>query len=214
MSMARETAQQKLERLTRTERELTRELGRPILIAGIDEVGRGPLAGPVVTACVCLPLEDLIEGVDDSKKLSEKKREALYPLILEKAVYAKTAWLWPKEIDRINILNATKRAMEECARDFSGDVILVDAVEGIVLPCRHQSIVHGDAISYMIAAASIVAKVERDRYMTDLDKTYPGYGFAQHKGYGTPQHIAAIREKGLCPMHRRSFCEKFAGGGK
>ena len=147
--------------------------------------------------------------MDDSKKLSEKKREALYPKIIEAAAYVKTAWLWQDEIDRINILNATKKAMEQCAAGFTGDVILVDAVDGISLPCPHKSIVRGDAISYMIAAASIVAKVERDEYMKKLAVKYPAYGFEQNKGYGTAQHIAALRQYGPCELHRKSFISKF-----
>ena len=117
-----------------------------------------------------------------------------------------------KTIDEINILNATKRAMEECAADFPGDVILIDAVSGLSLPCRSVSIVHGDALSYMIAAASVVAKVERDRYMIALDREYPQYGFARNKGYGTAEHIEAIRKYGPCPAHRKSFIGKFTSG--
>ena len=207
----RESDQQKLERLAATEKALCREAGRRLLIAGMDEVGRGPLAGPVVTACVCLDLDNLVPGVDDSKKLSEKKREALYPLLMEKAVYARTAWVWQDEIDRVNILNATKMAMRQCAEGFQGDLILVDAVEGLALPCPSRSLIHGDALSYMIAAASVIAKVERDRYMIRADELYPGYGFKDNKGYGTKEHIQAIREKGPCPLHRRSFIGHFIG---
>ena len=155
----RETPQEKLERLTAIERGLWAE-GR--VIAGIDEVGRGPLAGPVVTACVCIPQDRLVPGVDDSKKLSEKRREALYPLLLEAADYAETAFVGPDVIDEINILQATRRAMETCAAGFGGDIILIDAVEGLRLPCQARSLIHGDALSYMIGAASIVAKVARD----------------------------------------------------
>ena len=143
------------------------------------------------------------------KKLSEKRREALYPQIIENAAYVKTAWIWQDEIDRINILNATKRAMELCAADFRGELILVDAVDGIQLPCPHKSIVHGDAISYMIAAASVVAKVERDRFMVEAAEKYPAYGFDKNKGYGTVEHIKALREYGPCELHRRSFITKF-----
>ena len=207
----RETAEQKLERLSSTERTLFGEAGHRLLIAGIDEVGRGPLAGPVVTACVCLDMDSLVPGVDDSKKLSEKRREALYPLLMERALYARTAWVWQEEIDRVNILNATKSAMEKCAEGFHGDLILVDAVEGLNLPCPHRSLIHGDALSYMIAAASVVAKVERDRYMEKADALYPGYGFKDNKGYGTQEHIRAIRELGPCPLHRRSFIGHFIG---
>lgn len=207
--MARESAQEKLIRLTQIERAENEHAGRVLMIAGIDEVGRGPLAGPVVTACVSMSLDKLVPGVDDSKKLSEKKREELYALIKENADYAETAWIWQDEIDRINILNATKKAMETCAANFKGDLIFVDAVDGILLPCAHKSILHGDALSYMIGAASIVAKVERDRYMAQMDEKYPMYGFKQNKGYGTAQHIEAIKKYGPCELHRRSFITKF-----
>lgn len=207
--MARESAQEKLIRLTQIERAENECAGRVLMIAGIDEVGRGPLAGPVVTACVSMSLDKLVPGVDDSKKLSEKKREELYALIKENADYAETAWIWQDEIDRINILNATKKAMETCAANFKGDLIFVDAVDGILLPCAYKSILHGDALSYMIGAASIVAKVERDRYMAQMDAKYPMYGFAQNKGYGTAQHIEAIKKYGPCELHRMSFITKF-----
>ena len=207
--MARESAQEKLIRLTQIERAENESAGRILMIAGIDEVGRGPLAGPVVTACVSMSLDKLVPGVDDSKKLSEKKREELYALIKENADYAETAWIWQDEIDRINILNATKKAMETCAANFKGDLIFVDAVDGILLPCAHKSILHGDALSYMIGAASIVAKVERDRYMAQMDEKYPMYGFKQNKGYGTAQHIEAIKKYGPCELHRKSFITKF-----
>ena len=198
----RETPEEKLERLTQIERGLW---ARGLAVAGIDEVGRGPLAGPVVTACVCIPPERLALGVDDSKKLSEKRREALYPQLIAAADYARTCFLPPEVIDEVNILNATRRAMETCAAGFDGDIILVDAVKDLRLPCEARALIHGDALSYMIGAASIVAKVERDRYMIELDARYPMYGFARNKGYGTAEHIAALREYGPCPAHRRSF---------
>lgn len=203
----RETAQEKLFRLTRMEAELWACGAR---VAGIDEVGRGPLAGPVAAACVCIPEGRLVPGVDDSKKLSEKRREALYPLLMEAAEYVRTAFLPPEDIDRMNILAATRAAMEQCAAGFSG-VFLVDAVTGLHLPGEARPIVHGDALSYMIAAASIVAKVERDRYMVELDAQYPQYGFARNKGYGTAEHIAALRAYGPCPVHRRTFIKNFVG---
>ena len=204
----RETAQEKLERLTVLERELWDAGQMP---GGIDEVGRGPLAGPVVTACVSIPRDRLVLGVDDSKKLSEKKREQLYPLLLEAADYAETCFLGPEVIDEINILAATRRAMETCAAGFRGDVLLIDAVEGLSLPCPARALIHGDALSYMIGAASIVAKVARDRYMISLDEKYPMYGFARNKGYGTAEHIAALKKYGPCPEHRRSFIGKILG---
>ena len=203
--MRRETNEEKLLRLTEIERGLWAE-GH--VVAGIDEVGRGPLAGPVVTACVSIPQDKLVPGVDDSKKLSEKRREALYPQLLAAAEYAETCFIWPEEIDGINILNATKKAMETCAAAFEGDVILVDAVQGLRLPCEARPLIHGDALSYMIGAASVVAKVTRDRYMIEMDAQYPMYGFARNKGYGTAEHIAAIRQYGPCPLHRRSFIGK------
>ncbi len=206
----RETAQEKLVRLTRLERELW---ARGLCVAGIDEVGRGPLAGPVVTACVSIPQGRLVPGVDDSKKLSEKRREALFPLLLEAADYAETCFIGPDVIDEINILSATKRAMETCAAGFGGNdsVILVDAVEGLRLPCEARALIHGDALSYMIGAASIVAKVTRDRYMVEQDAIYPMYGFARNKGYGTAEHIAALKKYGPCPLHRRGFIGKILG---
>ena len=197
----RETPEEKLMRLTQIERELWAE---GLSIAGIDEVGRGPLAGPVVTACVSIPESRLVPGVDDSKKLSEKRREQLFPLLMEAADYAETAFVWPETIDEINILNATKRAMETCAAGFRG-VFLIDAVQGLRLPGEARALVHGDALSYMIGAASIVAKVTRDRFMVELDAQYPAYGFARNKGYGTAEHIAALKRFGPCPAHRRSF---------
>ena len=198
----RETPQEKLERLTTIERGLWAE---GLRVAGIDEVGRGPLAGPVVTACVCIPQARLVPGVDDSKKLSEKRREALFPLLLAAADYAETCFIGPEVIDELNILNATRRAMETCAAGFRGGLFLIDAVQGLSLPGEARPIVHGDALSYMIGAASIVAKVTRDRYMVELDARYPMYGFARNKGYGTAEHIAALKKYGPCPEHRRSF---------
>lgn len=203
----RETPQEKLIRLTQIEEELWAQGKR---IAGIDEVGRGPLAGPVVTACVSIPKDKLILGVDDSKKLSEKKREALYDSLREAAEYCETCFIDPEVIDEINILAATKRAMETCGAGFDG-IFLIDAVTGLHLPGEIRPIVHGDALSYMIGAASIIAKVTRDRYMVELDEKYPMYGFARNKGYGTAEHVAALKKYGPCPEHRRSFIGKILG---
>ncbi|HIS02585.1 MAG TPA: ribonuclease HII [Candidatus Pullichristensenella avicola] len=204
----RESAEAKLARLTRIETDLWAQGAR---VAGIDEVGRGPLAGPVAAACVCISPQKLVPGVDDSKKLSEKRREAIYPLLLEAADYVRTAFIAPEVIDEVNILNATKMAMEQCAAGFDG-LFLVDAVTDLRLPGEAHSIIHGDALSYMIGAASIVAKVERDRYMLQLDARYPQYGFARNKGYGTAEHIAALKAYGPCPAHRRTFIGRILGG--
>lgn len=211
MSMKRETADEKLERLTRIERALW--AGGKARVAGIDEVGRGPLAGPVVAACVCMPPDALLHYVDDSKKLTQSRREALYEQIKSRALCAYTAWVDETTIDQINILNATRRAMEECGARASAEVYLIDAVEGLKLPGEARAIIKGDAISYMIAAASIIAKVERDRYMIELDDIYPQYGFMRNKGYGTSEHIRALREHGPCPAHRLTFIKSFIGGG-
>lgn len=181
------------------------------LIGGIDEAGRGPLAGPVVVAGVIMPLgeSDLIDGVNDSKKLSAKKRDKLYDEILAKAIDVQVAVVDNKTIDEINILNATKQGMLQCIEGFSEvDCVLIDAVK-LDTSVRTLSIVHGDALSYSIAAASIVAKVTRDRMMEEFDKSYPQYGFAKHKGYGIAAHIAALKQYGPCPIHRRSFIGHF-----
>ena len=173
-------------------------------ICGIDEAGRGPLAGPVVVAAVIMPKDSMIEGVNDSKKVSEKKREKLYELIIEEAISYSVGIVDQNEIDRINILNATKAGLTEAVRTLKvkPELILVDA---LTCGVPYQSIIKGDAKSYSIAAASIIAKVTRDRIMREWDKVYPQYGFERHKGYGTAAHIAAIKENGLCPLHRLSF---------
>ena len=196
----------RLQEISRTDREIW-ETGRAF--AGIDEAGRGPLCGPVAAACVVMPKEPLLLYVDDSKKLTEKRREALYDKILETAVYAKVILASPEEIDRVNILNATKNAMALAAKDAPCDLFLVDAIDRLDVAGEVRGIVHGDALCYSIAAASILAKVTRDRLMRELDETYPQYGFAKNKGYGTAQHIAALREYGPCPAHRRSFIGHF-----
>jgi len=181
-----------------------------MLVAGADEVGRGPLAGPVVAAAVLLPPGCLIEGVDDSKKLSERKREQLYERIREKAVAYGVGWVGPERIDEINILQATREAFGLAyeAMEIKPDILLVDAVKGLAIPVRQEAIIHGDALCHSIGAASILAKVERDRYMRQQAALYPGYGFETHKGYGTAAHMAAIRQLGPCPLHRRSFIRK------
>lgn len=177
-------------------------------LCGIDEAGRGPLAGPVVVAAVILPKESKIEGVNDSKKVSEKKRELLYEQIIAEAISYSVAIIDEKEIDRINILNATKVGVTTAIQGLSvrPDRILIDALSGIdTCQIPYDSIVKGDAKCYSIAAASILAKVTRDRMMRKMDELYPLYGFEKHKGYGTAAHMQAIREYGLCPIHRRSF---------
>ena len=178
-------------------------------LAGIDEVGRGPLAGPVTTACCMLPLDEPIDKINDSKKLSESRREKLFELITEKAAFS-VASVSNEEIDELNILEATKKAMRECAGELMPvpELILIDAVK-LDLGVKTESIIHGDALSYNIAAASIIAKVTRDRFMTEADKLYPQYGFARNKGYGTAEHIAALKKYGPCPLHRRTFIKNF-----
>lgn len=177
-------------------------------IAGIDEAGRGPLAGPVVVGCVMLPKESFIEGINDSKKVPEKKRELLYEKIINESIAWSVGIVDQYEIDEINILNATKKALTMSIKNLKmkPDRILVDALENIdTCSIPYTSIVKGDAKNYSIAAASIIAKVTRDRIMREWDKVYPQYGFAIHKGYGTQKHILAIRENGLCMLHRKSF---------
>ena len=175
------------------------------VVAGIDEVGRGPLAGNVVTACVVMPAEPVLPWVDDSKKLSETRREKVFQEIMDIALYVGIGQVSPEEIDRINILEATKKAMREAAAQVPADIFLIDAVTGLGLNGQEVPIIKGDATSYAIAAASIVAKVTRDRQMQELDNLYPQYGFARNKGYGTAEHVAALKEYGPCPAHRRTF---------
>ena len=192
-------------------------------IAGIDEAGRGPLAGPVVVACCLMPKNSMIEGVNDSKKVSEKKREKLYDLITQEAISYGVGIIGQKEIDEINILQATKKGLTIAIKEMEKklaenpelginkpDAILVDALTKIDTDgIPYKSIIHGDAISYSIACSSIIAKVTRDRIMRQWDEIYPEYGFAKHKGYGTAAHIKAIKEYGLCPLHRISFTKNF-----
>ena len=182
-------------------------------IAGVDEVGRGPLAGPVVCAAVIMPLAeaDILVGVDDSKKLSEKKREQLSALIKEKALCYKIVEIDEKTIDEINILEATKLGMKRAIEGLEQkpDVVLTDGNMTIDIPFPQTSVIHGDALSYSIGAASIIAKVYRDHLMDEYAKTYPAYAFEKNKGYGTAAHIQGIKEHGLCPIHRRTFTKKF-----
>ena len=185
-------------------------------VAGVDEAGRGPLAGPVVAAAVILPEGFFIPGVNDSKKLTAAKREALYDVILASAIAAGTGIVGHEEIDSINILQATFRAMHQALAALSvvPGHILVDGnrFSGTGIP--FTTIVDGDALSHSIAAASIIAKVTRDRLLCDYDRLYPAYGFARHKGYGTAQHRAAIVAHGPCPIHRRTFLSGILEGAR
>lgn len=180
-------------------------------IAGIDEAGRGPLAGPVCAAAVILPEGLEIDGLDDSKRLSDKKRRVLYDQIVQKAVAYGVALVDEKTIDAINILQATFLAMRRAAAQLClrPALVLVDGNRDPALPVRAETVVKGDSLSANIAAASILAKVTRDQLMEALDREYPLYGFAVHKGYGTKAHYAALREYGPCPIHRMTFLRKF-----
>lgn len=181
-------------------------------IAGIDEAGRGPLAGPVVVGIVIMKPESFIEGINDSKKISEKKREMLYEKITEEAIDWAVGIVDQEEIDEINILNATKKALKIAITNLKTkpERLVVDALEHMdTCGIPYTSIIKGDAKVYSISAASIIAKVTRDRIMKEYDEIYPAYGFAQHKGYGTAKHIQAIKEIGPCPLHRKSFIKNF-----
>ena len=177
------------------------------LIAGMDEVGRGPLAGPVCVACVIMPLDDIIEGVDDSKKLSEKKRNELFEKIKEKAIAYQIEMVDEQKIDEINILEATKLCMKNAVQGLTlkPDVVLVDAISKLDINVPVRGIIKGDALSYSIGCASILAKVTRDNFMCEIAKEYPEYGFEKHKGYGTKVHIEALKQIGPCEYHRLSF---------
>ncbi len=209
--------EKEIERLKELKKEEEKFYKQGILtVCGIDEAGRGPLAGPVVVACAMMKPDSMIEGVNDSKKISEKKREKIYEQIIEEAVAYGVAIIDQNEIDEINILNATKKGLTMCIKEVENklnekpEVILVDALTKIDTDgIPYKSIIHGDSLSYSIAAASIIAKVTRDRIMRQWDEVYPQYGFAKHKGYGTKMHIDAIKEYGLCPLHRRSFTKNF-----
>lgn len=203
---------ERLENLKKIENEIYLKDKNINYICGIDEAGRGPLAGPVVVASVILPKDSMIEGVNDSKKVSEKKREVVYEQIINEAISYSVGIIDQEEIDRINILNATKLGLTTSIKELQvkPDLILVDALEHIdTLGIPYTSIIKGDAKSYSIAAASIIAKVTRDRIMREFDSIYPVYGFEKHKGYGTAAHIAAIKEHGICAIHRKSFVKNF-----
>ena len=180
-------------------------------VCGVDEVGRGPLAGPVVCAAVIMPLDDVVEGVDDSKKLSAKKRGKLYGQIIEKAVAYAICRVEPQVIDEINILQATRLCMKNAVESLEilPDFVLTDGNMTLDISIPQKSIIKGDYYSYSIGAASVVAKVYRDNLMDEYDKEFPEYAFASNKGYGTAAHIEAIERFGLSSVHRRSFTKKW-----
>ena len=194
-----------LEEMLKYERTLWAE-GKEF-VAGVDEVGRGPLAGPVVTAAVILPHDFNILGVNDSKKLSPKKRDELYDIIMEKALAVSIGRRESERIDEINILEATKEAMADAilGLKIKPDHVLIDALTLKTVNLPQTGIIHGDATSVSIAAASIIAKVTRDREMIEMDKLYPGYAFESNKGYGTKAHYEGLAALGPCPIHRQSF---------
>jgi len=205
--------EKEIERLTLLKEEEKKLYEKNIqYICGIDEAGRGPLAGPVVVGAVILPENSFIEGVNDSKKVSEKKREKLYDIITEDAISYSVGIVDQKTIDEINILNATKLGVKLALEGLKQkpDVIMVDALNNMdTLGIPYISVVKGDAKNYCIAAASIIAKVTRDRIMRQWDEVYPVYGFAKHKGYGTAEHIRIIKENGPCILHRKTFIKNF-----
>lgn len=207
--MTRCSEEERLSRLAEPDRAFWEREG--ILLAGMDEVGRGPLAGPVVVCCAAMPQTPLIRHVNDSKKVSEQRREALYSELTQTAHGFSFGWVWPQTIDEINILQATRQAFREAFLGMPVIVtdVLVDAMRNLDIPARQHPLIHGDALSYSIACASILAKVTRDRYMLEQDALYPEYGFRRNKGYGTAEHIAALKQFGPSPIHRRSFIGKF-----
>lgn len=212
MGKREEAQREKLELLTSYERF---HWEQQQMIAGIDEAGRGPLAGPVVAACVVMPADDLILGIDDSKKISEKRREALYDIITEKAVDWSVGIVDHKVIDEINILNAARLSFEKALRGLKSvvpDHVYTDAMD-IKTEIPYTSLIKGDAKVYTIAAASIIAKVTRDRMMRQYDEQYPEYLFAKHKGYGTKVHYEAIRKYGILEIHRKTFLRKILDEG-
>lgn len=223
----RKGVKQLIEKLKRDEKKLQAELERLEqmkffenkyssynLIAGIDEAGRGPLAGPVVAGAVILPKDCEILYLNDSKKLSAAKRDELYDEIIKKAVAYGVGIVSPERIDEINILQATYEAMQAAIKDMKcePDMILADAVTIPKIPYKQVGIIKGDAKSVSIAAASIIAKVTRDRIMTDMDRIYPEYGFASHKGYGSKAHIEVLQKYGASPIHRKTFIKNFCNG--
>lgn len=202
------------EKMKETEKRLQKEGYK--LIAGVDEAGRGPLAGPVYAAAVILPQDIRLDGINDSKKLSPKKREELFYEITEKAVCYSVFSVDEKKIDEINILNATHMAMNGAVNSLSKkpDYVIIDGNSIKGMDISHETIVKGDAKSISIASASILAKVARDRYITKMAEFYPEYGFEKHKGYGTKEHTDAILKYGVCPIHRKTFLKKILEGEK
>ncbi len=205
--------EKEVERLTVLKEEENKLYSNNIkYICGIDEAGRGPLAGPVVVGAVILPEDSFIEGVNDSKKISEKKREKLYDIITQEAIAYSVGIVDQKTIDEINILNATKLGVKVALEGLKQkpELIMIDALNNLdTLEIPYISVVKGDAKNYCIAAASIIAKVTRDRMMKEWDEVYPIYGFAKHKGYGTAEHIRILKENGPCSLHRKSFIKNF-----
>ena len=179
-------------------------------ICGVDEVGRGPLAGPVTCTAVIMPLDDLIQGVNDSKKVSKNKRIKLYDVIMEKAIAVNTVSYDNHQIDEMNILEATKACMRDAIMGLSvkPDIVLVDALK-LDIPYKTMGIIKGDTLSYSIASASIVAKVTRDKFMFEMAEKHPEYDFQNNVGYGTAKHIAALKEFGPTPIHRKTFIKNF-----
>ncbi len=198
----------------KTDFELTGLNVEPQYICGVDEAGRGPLCGPVAAAAVIMPKGLIIEGVNDSKKLSEKKREELYDIIIKKAISYSVIFEDEKTIDEINILNATLQAMEKAINTLSvkADFALIDGNRNKGITTPNKTVVKGDSLSHSIACASILAKVSRDRLLDAYDKEYPEYGFKNHKGYGTKAHYEAIGKYGILPIHRKSFLKKILNG--
>ena len=180
------------------------------IIAGVDEAGRGPLAGPVYACAIIMREDNIIDAVNDSKKLSEKKREELYDVILENAIACSICAIDEKTIDEINILNATMLAMEKAINGLSvkPDIVLIDGNQNRNITSKNRTVIKGDSLSYNIAAASIIAKVSRDRYIREMAEIYPEYGFEKHKGYGTKDHMDILRKIGPCEIHRRTFLKK------
>ena len=212
MKLTKEQEAERLYLMEEEERNLRAELGIKY-IAGVDEAGRGPLAGPVYAAAVILPEGCVIEGLNDSKKLSEKKREELFDIITQKAIAWNVQAVDEKIIDEINILNATFLAMNNAVNNLSvePEFVFVDGnrIKDMSYPCK--TIVKGDSKSINIAAASILAKVSRDRFICEMSEKYPEYGFEGHKGYGTKAHVEAILKYGPCEIHRHSFLKKILG---